>query len=248
MKRILMSLFVVALLSMAVRGEELVHYSGHLIKYDEPAGSPKAMFCLRHPQSHLFALWLVGVDLSHLEKETYILVEGVIHTKYIPSKGPISSIPDTWEVWMEVRSYKVIKDDFAAVDFNEPIAKPSAPTNGVAAQPPITLRSDQFIDSSLTLVSDSQYEYYRFGTNGLVAATFGEKKGPLIAPALYWRLDQGNTLVITDTPGGEKHEMESRFQFTLITDSDAIMTDGRKWKRERFQSSAPANGAAPATE
>ena len=131
MKHILMALFVMALLSSAARGEELVHYSGHLIKYDQPAGSPKAMFCLRHPQSHLSALWLVGVDLSHLEKDTYILVEGVIHTKYIPSKGLDSSIPDYWEVWMEVRSYKVVKD-FSAVDFNEPIAKPSAPTNAVS--------------------------------------------------------------------------------------------------------------------
>ena len=130
MKRALTALFIMALLSSAARGEDLVRYSGHLIKYDQPAGSPKAIYCLRHPQSHLSALWLVGVDLSQLEKDTYVLVEGVIHTKYIPYKGIFSSIPDYWEVWMEVRRYKVIKD--SSEDLNEPIAEPSAPANGAA--------------------------------------------------------------------------------------------------------------------
>ena len=128
MKHVLTALFIMVLLSSAAHGEDLARYSGHLIKYGQPAGSPKAMYCLRHPQSHLSALWLVGVDLSHLKKDTYILVEGVIHTKYIPVKGLSSSIPDYWEVWMEVRRYKVIKDP--SEDLNKPIAEPGGPANG----------------------------------------------------------------------------------------------------------------------
>ena len=93
--------------------DSTIRFSGELLKYTEPAGSPRALYCLRprnHVSSNLSALWLVGVDLSHLENGTKVLVEGTIHTKLIPWRGGTSSIPNYWEIWMEVKRYKVITD------------------------------------------------------------------------------------------------------------------------------------------
>jgi hypothetical protein len=134
MKHLLSALLILTLASPITKADELVRFSGHLIKYDQPAGTPKARFCLQardHVQGNLHALWLVDVDLSHLEKDTKILVEGVIRTKLIPEKGGISSIPSIWEVWMEVKRYKVIQD-FTVGDFSDSKAEPSAPANGAS--------------------------------------------------------------------------------------------------------------------
>ena len=51
----------------------------------------------------------------------------------------------------------------------------------------------------LELVDAKVYEVLMFGKKGIVAATIGEKGGPLTAPLLYWHVD-GEHLFITRKP------------------------------------------------
>jgi hypothetical protein len=56
------------------------------------------------------------------------------------------------------------------------------------------------------LVDPKQVEYYRFFNNGIVTATAGMKDGPLVAPVLYWKIDNNN-LFISEDPNFETTEV-----------------------------------------
>lgn len=51
----------------------------------------------------------------------------------------------------------------------------------------------------LELIDDKDYEILMFMEEGFVAATIGEKNGPIAAPLLYWRVD-GEHLLISRKP------------------------------------------------
>jgi hypothetical protein len=53
---------------------------------------------------------------------------------------------------------------------------------------------------TLDLIDDSKIETYAFAEQGLVAATYGTKGGAVAAPLFYWRVE-GQSLVISESPG-----------------------------------------------
>jgi hypothetical protein len=82
-----------------------------------------------------------------------------------------------------------------------------------------------------TRISDIEYEWYRFASNGIVLAQFGMKNGAITTPAFYWKITDGHILVMTDTPEG-RHNMTISYEFRSLTDKYAVTMDGKQFKRE----------------
>ena len=53
---------------------------------------------------------------------------------------------------------------------------------------------------TLELVDRERVEEYRFGDEGAVTATIGQRQGPLAGPVFYWRID-GAALIISQERG-----------------------------------------------
>ena len=51
----------------------------------------------------------------------------------------------------------------------------------------------------LELVDEEKFELLKFGPQGMVAATVGTKRGALIGPLWYWRIE-GEHLIISERP------------------------------------------------
>ena len=47
----------------------------------------------------------------------------------------------------------------------------------------------------LQMIDVESYLYFGFGKEGRVSVTFGEKSGPLAAPIMYWRLENGHLII-----------------------------------------------------
>ncbi|MFA6063606.1 MAG: hypothetical protein WC736_13530 [Gallionella sp.] len=63
---------------------------------------------------------------------------------------------------------------------------------------PTSWAAIQLTGKSLELIDSEQVEFYRFLRDGGVAATAGIQNGPLIAPVLYWKIDNNNLLIAED--------------------------------------------------
>jgi hypothetical protein len=51
------------------------------------------------------------------------------------------------------------------------------------------------------------------------------------SPVFDWKVVNGHTLVITDTPEGQ-HTINISYEFRTFTDTNAITTTGKQFKRE----------------
>src|SRR5580704_7776874 len=93
-----------------------------------------------------------------------------------------------------------------------------------ASLSPVHITPEQFSGHQFSLVSNKQIESYAFSTDGFVAATYGTKHGPIMAPLFYWQIADGDTLVIRDSPNGTG-SIERLYQFGVITNSIAVTLD-----------------------
>ncbi|RSZ30678.1 MULTISPECIES: hypothetical protein [unclassified Variovorax] len=57
------------------------------------------------------------------------------------------------------------------------------------------------LDHTLTLVSDTAINIYRFNASGQVAATIGTKNGPVCGPLFSWRVLSADCIEIADSDG-----------------------------------------------
>ena len=96
---------------------------------------------------------------------------------------------------------------------------------------PETLTTEQFTGHTLSLISDTDVEWYKFAKDRVVLTNLGKRHGIIMAPALYWRIVDGHTLTITDTPEGQ-HTMIISYEFRWITDKYAVTMDGKQFERE----------------
>jgi hypothetical protein len=94
----------------------------------------------------------------------------------------------------------------------------------------VKLTPERFIGYHFMLISDTQVEQYNFGEDGVVLACLGTKE-LVTAPSLYWKIADGHTLVITDTPLG-KNTMAISYQFKSFAKTNVVTTDGKQFKRE----------------
>ncbi|MBI1175374.1 MAG: hypothetical protein GC139_08950 [Sideroxydans sp.] len=83
------------------------------------------------------------------------------------------------------------------------------------------------IGLALSLDDPTIVEVLRFGQNGLVAATFGQKSGPVTGPILKWRIVDGVLEISSDN---------SSEQFTLLSkDGKSMTVRNQKGKILRFK-------------
>jgi len=59
--------------------------------------------------------------------------------------------------------------------------------------------------NTLELIDGSEIETYRFGEEGVVAATYGKKGRAVVAPLFYWRVEDG-VLIISELPRDQEVE------------------------------------------
>jgi hypothetical protein len=77
---------------------------------------------------------------------------------------------------------------------------------------PVSLRPDQFVGHTLSLLSDTQVEQYNFGDGGVVSACLGSKE-IVTGPILHWKIVDGHTLTMTDLP-----EVSISYQFRSFSE------------------------------
>lgn len=57
------------------------------------------------------------------------------------------------------------------------------------------MRKEDVAEQRLSLAGQGRIEEYAFGRDGLVFAQFGSKDGPVTAPVLSWRIEDGNVVI-----------------------------------------------------
>jgi hypothetical protein len=99
-------------------------------------------------------------------------------------------------------------------------------SNSLKNARPVSLRPDQFVGHSLSLLSDAQVEQYDFRDDGVVLACLGSKE-IVTGPVLHWQIVDGDTLTMTDLP-----EVSISYQFRSLSKQYAVTMDGKRFKRE----------------